>query len=285
MRTVSVGLGAHLQSETVTLATCWRVECQDGDVFGFTDHDADLLVDSQAYVASSGFSRTALASNATLAVDNVELDGLLVSAAISEQDVRAGKFDYAKVEIFLVNWADLSQGRMLMLKGRFGEARLTPRGVFHAELRGMSQALSQSYGELYGPECRASLGDGRCKVNLSVLKQSGTVDAVLDGGQRRIFTTAGISAAAGFFDFGLVVWTSGNNSGASQEIVSWDPSDDQCELFLPMGYVIQPGDAFDFYPGCDKRLATCRDRYSNAVNFRGEPHLPGMDKLTEYPID
>jgi uncharacterized phage protein (TIGR02218 family) len=35
--------------------------------------------------------------------------------------------------------------------------------------------------------------------------------------------------------------------------------------------------------GCDKQLATCRDRFGNAVNFRGEAHLPGNDLLTRYP--
>jgi uncharacterized phage protein (TIGR02218 family) len=35
--------------------------------------------------------------------------------------------------------------------------------------------------------------------------------------------------------------------------------------------------------GCDKRLETCRDRFANTLNFRGEPHLPGNDLLTRYP--
>lgn len=35
--------------------------------------------------------------------------------------------------------------------------------------------------------------------------------------------------------------------------------------------------------GCDKQLATCRDRFANPVNFRGEAHLPGNDLLTRYP--
>ena len=35
--------------------------------------------------------------------------------------------------------------------------------------------------------------------------------------------------------------------------------------------------------GCNKNFATCRDRFANAVNFRGEPYLPGNDLLTRYP--
>ena len=35
--------------------------------------------------------------------------------------------------------------------------------------------------------------------------------------------------------------------------------------------------------GCDKRFTTCRERFANGANFRGEPHLPGNDLLTRYP--
>jgi uncharacterized phage protein (TIGR02218 family) len=35
--------------------------------------------------------------------------------------------------------------------------------------------------------------------------------------------------------------------------------------------------------GCDRQLETCRSRFANVVNFRGEPYLPGTDLLTRYP--
>jgi len=35
--------------------------------------------------------------------------------------------------------------------------------------------------------------------------------------------------------------------------------------------------------GCDRRMETCSARFGNAVNFRGEPYLPGNDLLTRYP--
>jgi hypothetical protein len=35
--------------------------------------------------------------------------------------------------------------------------------------------------------------------------------------------------------------------------------------------------------GCDHVLETCANRFANAVNFQGEPFLPGNDLLTSYP--
>ncbi len=40
--------------------------------------------------------------------------------------------------------------------------------------------------------------------------------------------------------------------------------------------------AVELIEGCDRQLATCRDRFANIANFRGEPHLPGNDLLTRY---
>ena len=34
--------------------------------------------------------------------------------------------------------------------------------------------------------------------------------------------------------------------------------------------------------GCDHTLETCATRFANAVNFQGEPFLPGNDLLTRY---
>jgi len=47
--------------------------------------------------------------------------------------------------------------------------------------------------------------------------------------------------------------------------------------------IVEEGGRVELREGCDKRFETCRDRFSNAINFRGEPHLPGNDLLTRYP--
>jgi hypothetical protein len=41
------------------------------------------------------------------------------------------------------------------------------------------------------------------------------------------------------------------------------------------------------FPGatCDKRWATCRERFGNGLNFRGFPTAPGEDFLTLYPSE
>jgi uncharacterized phage protein (TIGR02218 family) len=44
---------------------------------------------------------------------------------------------------------------------------------------------------------------------------------------------------------------------------------------------VQAGDEYIATAGCDKSLATCRDRFNNVINFRGMPYLPGTDKILQ----
>ena len=45
-----------------------------------------------------------------------------------------------------------------------------------------------------------------------------------------------------------------------------------------------PGLRVQLREGCDRTVATCAARFGNAVNFQGEPFLPGNDMLAQYPV-
>lgn len=171
VKSISAGLSTHLSEEATTLARCWSIVRTDGVGFFFTDLDQDLTITTtedgtNVYKASLGLRATAVANNAGLDVDNLDVDGFFDDDSLTEQELRAGLFDYAEVKVFLVNWADLSQGILRIRRGHLGEVIFTQHGFFKAELRGMTQSLQQKIGELYSAECRADLGDHRCKVPL-----------------------------------------------------------------------------------------------------------------------
>lgn len=162
-KTLTAGMQSHLAEEVTTLATLWRVTRTDGVEFFFTDHDKDITYDGSTYKADSGYQRTAIQNDSTLGVDNLDVQGILNNEAITEEDLRAGKFDYAQIRVAIVNWNDLTAGEIKMRNGKIGEVQLTQRGVFKTELRGMTQPLSQNIIEYFQAECRADLGDSRCK--------------------------------------------------------------------------------------------------------------------------
>lgn len=282
MKTASAALLAHLAGETTSYAMCWILSRADSTVMRFTSHDQDITIDGidatvdGTYQAALGMNPTAIESNATLGVDNLDVMGILDTPTITEADLAAGKYDYAEVRIFLINYADKSQGIMKLRRGWLGEVTVS-RGRFSAELRGMAQQLQQSIGEVYSHTCRADLGDTRCQVNLASFTVTGSATSVTDS---RTFTDSGRGEAANHFQYGLLTWTSGLNSGLKMEIKSF--SGGQFVLFEAMPYAISAGDAYSVYAGCDKAFATCKTKFNNVINYRGEPHVPGFDEMMKY---
>ncbi len=275
MQTLSTALQNHLAQEVTTLATCWKITRTDSTVLCFTDHDTDLTVDGLTYLSSSGITPTAVSSQLGLSVDNLELQGMLQDGALSEADILAGKFDHAAVSIFMVNHQSPADGQLLLKAGWLGEVSLNS-GAFTAEVRGISAMLQQNIGQVYTKNCRAKLGDARCTVDLSAFTKTGTVTGATSSYQ---FTDSGRTEDAGYFNYGLISFTSGANAGLSMEVRSFSAGEFQ--LFLPLPNAVLVGDAYTAVAGCDKGFDSCVGKFSNALNFRGEPHVPGPDKMLE----
>jgi hypothetical protein len=143
METISAALAQHLAGEVTTMATCWRITRRDGVVLGFTDDVRDLEVDGLTYEAASGYIRTAIRGTADLSVDNLEVESVFSDDGITEEDLRTGKYDFAEVRMFLVNYENLAQGILKLRRGWLGEVVIRD-GMYVAELRGMTQKLQMA---------------------------------------------------------------------------------------------------------------------------------------------
>ena len=276
MKTLPPGLQAHLDSGVTTLCWCWRLTRRDGLRIGFTDHDRDLTFDGTKFEAAAGFTASEMKHSLGLAVDNLEVESALSSHRLNEDDLAAGLYDDAQVEIFRVNWSDTEQ-RVLMRSGSLGEVSRSG-SLFQAEVRGLTHYLQQPNGRLYQYTCDADLGDRRCKVDLGSYRSNGTVAAVVS---LRSFEIIGIeSNIDGWFSRGLLEFTSGANKGTKIEIRSHRRN--AIELWQEPAQPVSIGDGVELTVGCDKQLATCRDKFANVVNFRGFPHMPGNDFVTSY---
>lgn len=279
MKDLSLALAAHVASGATTLCWCWRLTRADGTVQGFTDHDRDLAFDGTLFEAAAGFSASEIRDTVGLSVDNLAVTSALSSERLAEADLAAGLYDNAAVEIFRVNWADTGQ-RVLMRTGNLGEVKRAG-AAFTAEVRGLAHYLQETKGRLFQDACDADLGDARCGIDLDdpAFRAAGTLVAVLSP---RRFTVDGLGAyATGWFTQGLLRFTSGAASGQAIEVkhhVGGDPA--TLELWSAARLPLAPGQTFVVTAGCDKRLATCKAKFSNAANFRGFPHMPGNDFLT-----
>lgn len=280
---ISAEFQAHLGSGITTVCRCWAVVRGDGVSYGFTDHDRAIVFEGIDFKADSGLTAKALQQTSGLAVDNSEALGAISDVAITEEDISAGRFDGAEVRAWLVNWVDLDQ-RVLQFRGTIGELRRSG-GAFHAELRGLTEALNQPQGRVYQKPCTAVLGDKNCRFAFDVPGYVAELP-VEEIEEARIFRFAEISGFdERWFEYGRFVVLSGEAAGLVGAIKMDHQTDDGREIELWEGFraKIATGDLVRIEAGCDKRAKTCRLKFNNFLNYRGFPGIPGEDWLMSYP--
>lgn len=284
----SSALISHLQQNVTTLCTLWRVEAADGTVIRASNHTRSITFNSEVYTPAP-LQPSRNQSVAGLQPDNAEVMIVLTSSGITEADLRAKKYDGARVVIYEgVNYLSPADGATRTRVRVLGETTVK-NGTAQIKVVGLSYLLSKPIGDLYSPLCRVrQLGDAECKVNLLGNTVDGTpittTTTVTGVSSRRVFTV-GVSRPDDFYLKGWVEFTSGANAGAGfgskMEIKS--NTGNSIELNLPMGRTVAIGDAVKLIAGCDRRLPTCRDKFANVINRRAEDYLPGIEKAVTFP--
>lgn len=282
MRTVPATLQTHLDTGATTLCWCWLITRRDGVKIGFTNHDRDLTFGGDTYQASTGFLASEMESSIGLSVDNTNVQGAVSSDEIAETDIYAGLYDDAVIDIYLVNWSDVTQ-RLLLKSGNLGEVT---RGqvVFEAEVRGLSAKLQQKKGRVFGYTCDVDLGSTKCGIDLNSAVYKGTATVVSETGRSTLVVSGLGSYSDEWFTRGKLTFTSGSNSGLSFEVKSHKitSSNVVINLWSPAPFTVTAGDTATVTAGCDKTFKTCKAKFSNPDNFRGFPHMPGNDFVISY---
>lgn len=262
------------EQDLTTLAFCWRLTRRDGLRLGFTSHDADLLIDGLLYRATPGMAPSAIESSDGVDASGVDLAGALSSSAIDAADLRAGRWDGAQVRLSAHDWMVPEPDPLFLLRGELGPVSFQD-DRFSVELIGPAAVLDRSVAPEASPLCRAMLGDKACRVDMAARTLIlGVVSA--NGPSLTLLS----SYPADLFAHGRIRWLTGANAGLS----GWVDASNANTLHLRAipNFPVQSGDLCELTQGCDRRFETCRDRFANSLNFRGEPHLPGNDLLTRY---
>jgi uncharacterized phage protein (TIGR02218 family) len=264
-----------LNRPLATLALCWRVERRDGVTIGLTAHDRDLTIDGLIHRASPGMLPSAIERACGTEADTMEVAGALSADAITEADLLAGRWDGARVVLFAIDW-ELPSDRTALGEGTIGAVALQAGG-FTAELTGAAGALDRPVAEGTAPACRAMLGDQRCRVPMAGRRRFARVVA----GEEAMLELDVAEPVAGAWTGGRLRWFGGANGGLESAIAA--AAGTTVTLADPPPFPFARSVLVEVVEGCDKSIATCAGRFSNAVNFRGEPFLPGIDLLTRYP--
>lgn len=286
-RHVPAALLAHLLQPTTTTTRLLKIIGRDGElVYGlamldqnvtYDDGDGDLI-----YYATAGFDPSAFASDTGYSVDNAEGMALISEEVphVTVEMIEAGALDDGRWACYLVNWRDLTMGHILLDAGDLGEVRTRFGMVWIPELLSYMARLKQPVGSVWSRNrCRAIFGTPAssqtgCGVSLTPLWEEGEVLSV--GAETDRMFTGSVGAADSPTPSNYparVQFLTGANAG--REFATESIEGAQFTLTETTGYAIQVGDLYRRRLDCAKRYTEdCDQRYSNRLNFKGEPLIP-----------
>lgn len=291
VRTVSPALQALLDSgrRLVTADLYTITVANDGPVFAWTGADMPMTIGSDTWSLGPGVVRSKLTR--TMGVEGAALEVELFDRDLSPQLVNGvplipwilrGGFDDAQLVLEQAFSADgvTWVGSLHLHSGRVADAQTAGRGGCMLTVRSRTEVFNRHLPpSIYQPKCRTRLYSTLCAISRSTYLQTGSATGAATLGRTRFpCTVAGTSRPAGWFDLGVVKFTSGANAGISRTIRQHVSGELILMQPLPAGVVA--GDAFQIYPGCDLTLETCRTKYDNDSHFRGMPFVPAPDSVT-----
>jgi uncharacterized phage protein (TIGR02218 family) len=273
-----------------TRATFYRVQRRDGTDFGFTDCGAAPTLEGIQYV--EGMTISAVRQSLDLNANNGEVTWL-PGGIVTEADLLTGVWDNAAYVHFECDWTNPDEFDVISV-GTTGEVRIKD-GRYASETRGLKQVLRNPQGFATQATCRARFADYPaptqfnilCRLDVDAWRVSGEITAVTS---RRSVTDSARTEADDWFGNGIFEATSGDNAGHARRIAGYAAG--AFNFDHPFDFDFAPGDAYSAIAGCRGRhaidmetlaviVSDCRTKFDNVVNFQGEPHVPGVDQLTQ----
>lgn len=267
--------------QSLHLARCWDLLRRDGLRLRFTDHDRPLvLADGFTYSPVKGISASAVRRQSALEESNAEVRGIISSDMITYDDLAAGLYKECRIDEYVVDWVYSFVDPIH--HQRYWLTDTTWNGEdWSGQISSLPFWMRLNNGEVVARNCRAELGDTRCKVDLTPLQENFDISSIVT--QRQKFVASMAFVADNYWANGKIIWLDGLNAGVISYVKSSVGTTDTLELFLKTPFDFTVGDEFIIVPGCDYTRQTCISKFNNILNFRGYPFVPGSDKTYNRP--
>jgi uncharacterized phage protein (TIGR02218 family) len=280
MRAATAALQALINSgnQEWVRADCYTWLKYDETVLGrYTDADFDLVLNGFTF-SSTGpiFTRTSVRSSLGIQVDQMSVtiaadDTMLLGGVPWLRALRTGVLDGGRLVLdrFLSDsWTNLTVGTVKWFAGRIAGIDVG-RSSAQVGVNSDTELLNVQFPiNVYQPPCRWTLFGAGCTLSRAAF----TVGSTVASGSTRQTLNCGLAQAEGYFDLGILQFTSGPNSGAWRMVRSYTAG--QIVLSVPLINAPTIGDAFTISPGCDKQQSTCTVKFNNLPNFGGQPYIP-----------
>lgn len=229
-----------------------------------TDQGSQPLIKRGAIRQARGLEVSTL--DLTLfAGDTAQILGIDVTLAAHN-----GALDGARLKVeraFMPTWGDTSNGTVVLFEGAVADIDVSSTQVVIHVKSDLEKLQIQMPRTLFAPSCANAFGDASCGISLATYTVSKTVAA----GSTATTLNGASGRADGYYQNGVVTFTSGVNAGAQRAVSAYVGG--VLTLATPLPATPGVGDGFTVYPSCGRTQAGCA-AFSNSNRFRGCPYIP-----------
>ncbi|HGH3616130.1 TPA: DUF2163 domain-containing protein [Acinetobacter baumannii] len=279
MRAASEKLIALLDANQFVMADLYTITTIQNDIYRYTNYDFDLIVAGELYHSDGPIiSRDGITLSLGVEVDNLSVtidvtdeetfESLRIVQAFHNGQMDGARFKLERIFMDASTPTDTSAGTIKLFEGRIIEPEFDRNTIQASVASDLDELNVQMPRNLYQPSCSNTLFDHACGLN----RANYALETTIAAGSTAWRILCDINQPQGWFTQGVIEFLEGGNKGLKRTIRLHEL--DVLLLTLPLLEDPEVGQRIKVYPGCDKRLETCQNRFNNFSRFRGAPFIP-----------
>jgi uncharacterized phage protein (TIGR02218 family) len=273
---------ASTDAKDLKIADLYTFTLVNGTVLRYTSAVKDIVHDGNTYLCkNSGLTRGDITDQDGLSINTLEVDFApadtdYIGNMTMVEAFENGICDKAAFRLDWLFYTDEWFTTPLVLEKKFvGNVYIADDGIgrntVKLEIKQNEEFGNKFPSDAYQAQCPYVLYGYGCGVTKSNFTFASTV--LINSTNKIIY--CGLMQSDGYFQNGVIEFTSGNNLGIKRSIKSYTSG--ILTLNLPLPYVPSSGDTFTASCGCDKTMSTCKNKFNNLSNFGGTPYIPNPD--------
>jgi uncharacterized phage protein (TIGR02218 family) len=288
----------HMAESSTTLALFGKITSVPywgSESIGFTNNTRDVTLsahDDLVFRSAPGLTPSVV--EMMLGTESANMENVLQFDVdgITEPDIEAGKWNYASIELWLMNWNALEMGELVIASHIFGEIHNFGT-FFKVETEGKNALLQNQFGNVTQRLCRiAEVGTKTCALNLEgrtsddfTITKTLTIDSIVDAYHIVLVRDLSENVPDDFYHNGKMTALDGTNAGLSRETKKGTGVDtDYIHVILkrPFPFSLSAGDTVSMLIGDDKTLERCV-YLGQGINRQAFDWIQSQEKLNQYP--
>lgn len=285
-------LASASSAEKAYRADLYTFTLVDGTIYRLTNADVSLTYGGNTWTADgSVLKRSNIRKTCRMEVDtlNVELSALTsLGGKTIGRMAKEGDFYAGRLKLDHLVGPDLPTALfygpiLAYYEGRIAGTQLSNnvvRMAVESDIAALDRTTLPRF--RFDLMCAHAVYDANCTLNKASFTDTGTASGTLTTLQVQTTAAAIIARAADYYNLGVLRFTSGALSGQRQAVKAFSVSGGVATFTMQLPFTAAPvaADAFSVYPGCDRTLNTCVDKFNNRANFRGFTHVPAPEGAT-----